>query len=168
MIYRFNGKHAKQRPARFARKRELIRIDPTMDMEKVSVSAKPREILSTDEISRLFSLDGLKSPKNGELREVPLLPAIRDELRADLAAFERVKSERMRRRDRGVTFRQCRHVYTSRGRDKVDLPAVQLATGHKTAKLAEELYGSHTTAQHFAGVAAAGAEVFGETIPFPE
>lgn len=265
---------------RYARKRELIRIDPTVDIEKVTVSAKPREIMTADEISRLFALDwpsstarlaslvalttgaragevaalraedigddrlhiryswgehdGIKSPKNGEPREVPLLPAIRDQLQAeagrnphneswvfwssqragqpigpryftaglsdalvlltlprsdldaarrvqqarergeeiidseDMNAFRRVEAERMRWRDRGVTFHQWRHVYTSRIRDKVDLRAVQIATGHKTAKLAEELYGSHTTAQHFADVAAAGAEVFGNIIPFPQ
>ena len=109
----------------------LIPDDPTKKLKRFVVRPKKRDVLTADEIRRLYSIewpdsrarlaslvamttglrageiaaltvddigddrlhvrhswsksDGLKSPKTGETRSVPLLPAIRDQLREQAA-----------------------------------------------------------------------------------
>jgi len=116
---------------KWAHRNGLIPEDPTANLMKFTGTVKRRDILTTDEIRRLFTLewpdprarlasfvamttglrasevaalrledigadrlhvrhswsehDGLKTPKNGEIRDVPLLPEIRDQLREHAA-----------------------------------------------------------------------------------
>jgi integrase len=50
--------------------------------------------------------------------------------------------------------------------DRVDIRTVQLATGHKSAAMAEH-YADHAQDQHFKGVAAAARDAFGRVLQFP-
>lgn len=154
--------------------------------------------------------DGLKSPKNGETREVPLLPAVRKALLSlsdknphgsdgfifyhnetdrpcdreilrkglmralvdmSLPAKDRKnkeKREESRKRwlERGISFHSWRHFYATNMADRVDIRSVQLATGHRSADMANH-YAKHAQEKHFEGVSSAMTEAFATVIQFP-
>lgn len=137
--------------------------------------------------------DGLKAPKNGETREAPLLPTVREAL-LELAEtnphdsknfiFYHVEPDRpcdpetFRKglaralsdagidvANRRVSFHSWRHWYAANLADRVDLRSVQLATGHRSGAMAEH-YANHRNEAHFDRVAGAVSEVFGNVIEF--
>jgi len=154
-------------------------------------------------------VDGLKSPKNGEERVVPIFPAIRDELLAlarttphgfdnesfvfpttlqnkpcELIVFLRGLREALiqlsigesndaikikRAADawkaRCVVFHSWRHFYAARLADKIDIRRVQLATGHKSAVMAEH-YAEHALDADFQAVSEAVGDAFSNIVPF--
>jgi len=154
-------------------------------------------------------IDGLKSPKNGEQRVVPIFPAIRDELLAlarttphgfddesfvfpstlqnrpcELIVFlrglrealtmlsigESADATKIKRaadawKSRGVVFHSWRHFYAARLADKIDIRRVQLATGHKSAVMAEH-YAEHALDADFQAVSEAVGDAFSNIVPF--
>lgn len=68
---------------------------------------------------------------------------------------------------RGVVFHSWSHFYAARLADCVDLGKVQLATGHKSAVMAEH-YAQHALDADFGAVGAAVAESFGTILSFPK
>jgi len=265
---------------RWAFDNRLIPSNPADRLPKYRNAGKRRDVLSTEEINFLFSVewpsesarlasllamttglrageiaglqaedietdrlqvrhswsnhDGLKTPKNGETRTVPLLPEIRDKLREhaagnphgsgapawvfwsvaradrpmdakaftqglsdalvltevdrealrsywrvvqrrsrnvgplpeDLPAYEEVKAIRARWSDRGIVFHSWRHYYTSRMSDHATLRAVQTATGHRSAAMAEH-YADHADAETFREVSDAARLAFSRVLTFP-
>jgi len=153
--------------------------------------------------------DGLKAPKNGEARETPLLPAVRDELlsllsenpytgnvflfygpepdtpmsanilrrglhrtlidmslsETDRGNEEKRSAEHRKILDRGIAVHSWRHFYAVHMADRVELRAVQLATGHKSADMAEH-YANHKQAEHWTAASDAAQQAFGNVIPF--
>lgn len=153
------------------------------------------------------NLDGLKAPKNGEERTVPILPRVREELLAlartnpygysdqafvfystlpdkpcDLKLFSsELKKELIRlsigdstdpekRREaekewskRAIVFHSWRHFYAARLADRVDIRRVQLATGHKSAVMAEH-YADHALDADFKIISSAVENAFGSLV----
>lgn len=184
----------------------------TCGLRSGEVLALRREDIGEDRLHVRHSwsfTDGLKTPKNGEEREAPLLPAVRDELlrlsqenphgpngfifhhhapdrpcdgevlrkglmRAlvDMSLPESKRGDEEKRkkalekyRARGVAFHSWRHFYSTHLADKVELRAVQLATGHKTGAMAEH-YAKHKQAKHWESASDAVKEAFGNVLPF--
>lgn len=121
--------------------------------------------------------EGLKTPKNGEEREVPILPELRDLLLAQAAknpydeglkgfVFFSVlpkipmddkpwlRDLRKVLKDIGyedperICFHAWRHFYSARMADLIDQRKLQRATGHKTAAMLEH-YADHAKEQDF-------------------
>ena len=148
-------------------------------------------------VDRLFirhawsSLDGLKSPKNGDQRQVPLLPELREKLimLADKNPWEdgfifysTKENQPMdqkflvnglydalkkigideERKTRNIVFHSWRHRYATKMADLVDSRSLGLATGHKTQAMLEH-YANHANENHFIIVKNATQEAFGET-----
>jgi integrase len=78
------------------------------------------------------------------------------------------KREKVHRRwlEAGISFHSWRHYYAAHMADRVDIRTVQLATGHKSAAMAEH-YADHAQDRHFKGVAAAARDAFGRVLQFP-
>jgi integrase len=139
--------------------------------------------------------DGLKSPKNGEERRVPLLPEVRAALMDLLAEnpykdtpdpfiFYSVLLDRPMDNKflidglkaackaieidpvaRNIVFHSWRHFYAARMVDKMTAEQVQRVTGHKSRAVFEE-YADHVTEENLEAMGKAGAEVFGNILPF--
>jgi len=141
------------------------------------------------------TMDGLKSPKNGEARRVPLLPGVREKLLELLAENphkvddpylffgqledkpmsakilldglkEACKSIGVDTEARNICFHSWRHYFAARLSDKMTADEVSRITGHKSRAVFEE-YADHITEENIDKMAAAGAEVFGKILQFP-
>lgn len=136
--------------------------------------------------------DGLKKSKNGESREVPLFPDIRDQIleQAKLNPYEEgmdgyiffgtmpekpidtnswLKNLRWVLTDLGVknakeiTFHGWRHLYATRMGSVVDQKTLQQATGHKTLAMLEH-YQNHKTSEEFKDLTNGVHTIFGPMI----
>lgn len=136
-------------------------------------------------------LDGLKCPKNGEKRQVPLLPEIRERL-LDLVTknpwddgfifYSNKENQPMdhkllnnglrevligmgiskeEQKSRNIVFHSWRHRYASKMADLVDARSLGLATGHKTQSMLEH-YADHANENHFQAVREASEKAFGQ------
>lgn len=139
--------------------------------------------------------DGLKCPKNGESRRVPLLPEVRDELLAlieenphkcvDPFAFYSVMPDRpmdqkflgeglkaaaedanIKIGKRNIVFHSWRHYYAARMADRMAADQIQRITGHKS-RAVFDAYADHINQENLAAVGKVGAEVFGNILQFP-
>jgi integrase len=137
--------------------------------------------------------DGLKSPKNGEERRVPLLPEVRAKL-LELArdnpygpggyVFYGNLSDKPLDRNvlldglhdalsgigidakaRGIVFHSWRHYYAARMADHMTADQVSRITGHKSRAVFEE-YADHITEENIEEAGRVGAEVFGNILRF--
>lgn len=148
-------------------------------------------------LDRLFirhsysALDGLKTPKNGDDRQVPLLPEIKQKL-IDLAAknpwddgfifysdksgqpmdhkllnnglcdvLVKIGISKEERMSRNIVFHSWRHRYAAKMADLVDARSLGLATGHKTQAMLEH-YAAHANENHFKAVQGATEKAFGQ------
>ena len=136
-------------------------------------------------------LDGLKTPKNGEQRQVPLLPEVREKL-LELAeknpwddgfifysdkagqpmdhkllndglleAMIKIGISKKEKEKRNVIFHSWRHRYATKMADLVDERSLGLATGHKTQAMLE-YYANHANENHFKAVSEATEKAFGQ------
>lgn len=139
------------------------------------------------------STDGMKTPKNGEERRVPLIPGIKKEL-LGLASesphgkggflFFSISPDRPIQegalldglhtvlegleidwKTRNIGFHSWRHYYSSRMADRIDARRVQLATGHKSDSVFAS-YSEHALEADLEAVGKAAADAFGKIIPF--
>jgi integrase len=137
--------------------------------------------------------DGLKSPKNGEERRVPLLPEVRAKL-LELAQdnphgpegfifYGNLADKPLDRSvlldglhdalagigidaaARGIVFHSWRHYYAARMADRMTADQVSRITGHKSRAVFEE-YADHITEENLEEVGRVGAEVFGNLLQF--
>jgi len=138
-------------------------------------------------------MDGLKSPKNGEERQVPLLPKIREQLLALvkenpwedgyifysdkegqpmdhkllnnglLDAMLKIGITKEEKKRRNLVFHSWRHRYAAKMADLVDARSLGLATGHKTQAMLEH-YAAHANENHFKLVQNATEKAFRKTI----
>jgi integrase len=136
-------------------------------------------------------LDGLKTPKNGEERQVPLLPEIREgllklaeknpwddgfifysdkegqpmdhKLLNDglLEAMIKIGITKKEKAKRNIVFHSWRHRYAAKMADLVDARSLGLATGHKTMAMLEH-YAAHANENHFKAVREATERAFGQ------
>jgi integrase len=139
--------------------------------------------------------DGLKSPKNGEARRVPLLPAVRGllmELLAETphtdiedpyvfyseAPDKPISGELLRRgllraikaagidtTGRKVDFHSFRHYYASRMADRMAADKVARITGHRSKAMAEH-YQAHVTEAVIAEAGQKAGEAFSGILQF--
>jgi integrase len=137
--------------------------------------------------------DGLKSPKNGKLRRVPLLPAVRAKLLElvednphgsegfifygtlrDKPAVPSILLDGLHEAltaigidptERGIVFHSWRHYYAARMADRMTADQVSRVTGHKSRAIFEE-YADHITEKNLEEVGRVGAEVFGNILKF--
>jgi integrase len=137
--------------------------------------------------------DGLKCPKNGETRRVPLLPEVRGKLLAladsnphgpegfifygmfeDKPAVPKVLLNGLQdtlaeigiaAKDRGIVFHSWRHYYAARMADRMTADQVSRVTGHKSRAIYEE-YADHITEENLEEAGRIGAEVFGNILSF--
>jgi integrase len=136
-------------------------------------------------------LDGLKNPKNGEQRQVPLLPEVREKL-LELAeknpwddgfifysdkagqpmdhkllndglyeSMIKIGISKEEKEKRNVIFHSWRHRYAAKMADLVDARSLGLATGHKTMAMLEH-YAAHANENHFKAVSEATEKAFGQ------
>jgi integrase len=139
-------------------------------------------------------IDGLKSPKNGEERKVPLLPEVRKALmelleenphRTDdpfvFYGFLEGKPMDNKVLIRGlkeacslagidasagnIVFHSHRHYYAARMADKMTADQITRITGHKSRAVYEE-YADHIIDENIEEVGAVGAEVFRNILKF--
>jgi integrase len=137
--------------------------------------------------------DGLKAPKNGEARRVPLLPEVRTKL-LELVAdnphgpegfifYGNLENKPVDRsvllgglqdtlaaigidaEGRGIVFHSWRHYYAARMADRMTAEQVSRITGHKSRAVFEE-YADHITEENLEEVGRVGAEVFGNLLQF--
>jgi integrase len=137
--------------------------------------------------------DGLKKPKNGETRRVPLLPEVRFKL-LELANenphgqdgfifFGTLAGKPIDRKVlldglhdaltsigidasvRGIVFHSWRHYFAARMADRMTADQVSRITGHKSRAVFEE-YADHITEQNLEEVGRVGAEVFSNILLF--
>jgi len=141
------------------------------------------------------TMDGLKSPKNGEARKVPLLPTVRDKLMelanenphrevADPFIFYGLlpdkpmdqkillgglqaacKAARIDAETRGVVFHSHRHFYAAMLADKMTADQISRITGHKSRAVLET-YMDHVTDKNIEAMGEAAAESFGNILQF--
>jgi integrase len=137
--------------------------------------------------------DGLKAPKTGEARRVPLLPEVRAKLLelagenphgpkgfifygtlADKPIDRAVLLDGLHgaladigidAKDRGIVFHSWRHYFAARMADRMTADQVSRVTGHKSRAVFEE-YADHVTEQNLEEVGKVGAEVFGNLLRF--
>ena len=136
-------------------------------------------------------LDGLKTPKNGEQRQVPLLPKVREKL-LNLAeknpwddgfifysdkegqpmdhkllndglyeSMIKIGISKEEKEKRNLIFHSWRHRYAAKMADLVDARSLGLATGHKTMAMLEH-YAAHANENHFKAVSEATEKAFGQ------
>jgi integrase len=135
-------------------------------------------------------LDGLKTPKNGEQRQVPLLPEIREQLiklseknpwddgfifysdkqgqpmdhkllnNGLFDAMKKMGITEVERKSRNIVFHSWRHRYATKMSDLVDARSLGLATGHKTQAMLAH-YADHANENHFKAVMGATEIAFG-------
>jgi integrase len=146
-------------------------------------------------LDRLFvrhawsNLDGLKDPKNGDQRQVPLLPDIREKLlclvnknpwddgfifysavenqpmdqkfltKGLYSALKKIGITQDFRMERNIVFHSWRHRYAAKMADLVDARSLGLATGHKTQAMLEH-YAAHANENHFNAVMKATQKAF--------
>lgn len=138
-------------------------------------------------------LDGLKCPKNGETRRVPLLPEVRDALLSlakknphglggfifygmykDKPVVPSVLLKGLQNalgeigidaKKRGIVFHSHRHYWAARMSDRMTAEQVSRVTGHKSTAVFEA-YADHITEQNIEEVGRIGAEVFGKILSF--
>jgi integrase len=139
-------------------------------------------------------IDGLKAPKNGEERKVPLYPETRRALMellaenphetADPFVFYGLLEDKpmdgklllnglaeacslagIDSRARNIVFHSWRHYYAARMADKLAAEKVARVTGHKSLAVYGE-YADHATDENLEEGAAAGAEVFKNVLRF--
>jgi integrase len=139
------------------------------------------------------AFDGLKAPKNGEARKVPLLPEVRERL-LELAGdnpygpegfifYGNLEDKPVDRsvllgglhdtlaavgidaEARGIVFHSWRHYYAARMADRMTADQVSRITGHKSRAIFEE-YADHITEENLEEVGRVGAEVFGHILQF--
>jgi len=100
-----------------------------------------------------------------------LLDGLKDTLlRISLNAEEMDHPEKVRQtkeywRQRAVVFHSWRHYFATHLANRVDMRAVQLATGHQSLKMVEH-YAAHAQEQDFAVVSRAIGKAFSSVIPF--
>ena len=141
------------------------------------------------------TMDGLKSPKNGEARKVPLLPDVRDRLLellgetphsgendpfvfygllADRPMDQKIllgglqaacKSVGIDAAERGIVFHSHRHFYAARLADKMTADQISRITGHKSRAVLET-YMDHVIDKNLEDMGEAAAEAFGNVLPF--
>jgi integrase len=137
--------------------------------------------------------DGLKAPKNGETRRVPLLPEVRAKLLelaqdnphgsegfifygslADKPVDRSVLLDGLHDTlagigidagSRRIVFHSWRHYYAARMADRMTADQVSRITGHKSRAVFEE-YADHITEQNLEEVGRVGAEVFSNLLQF--
>ena len=137
--------------------------------------------------------DGLKTPKNGEARRVPLLPEVRGKLLelarenphgedgfifygnlADKPVDRSVILDGLQAaladigidaKARGIVFHSWRHYYAARMSDRMTADQISRVTGHKSKAVFEE-YADHITEKNLEEVGKVGAEVFGNILQF--
>ncbi|MCL2273180.1 MAG: tyrosine-type recombinase/integrase, partial [Treponema sp.] len=137
--------------------------------------------------------DGLKAPKNGEVRRVPLLPEVRGKLLelarenphgedgfifygnlADKPVDRSVILDGLQAaladigidaKARGIVFHSWRHYYAARMSDRMTADQISRVTGHKSKAVFEE-YADHITEKNLEEVGKVGAEVFGNILQF--
>jgi integrase len=139
-------------------------------------------------------IDGLKSPKNGEERTVPLYPEVREALMELLAENPHVVDDPfvfyglledkpmdskilikglkeacsqagIDAAARGVVFHSHRHYYAARMTDRMTAEQVRRVTGHKSLAVFEE-YADHLIEENLEEVRSTGAEVFKNVLQF--
>jgi integrase len=139
-------------------------------------------------------IDGLKSPKNGEERKVPLLPEVKEELMDLLEEnphktddpfvfYGLLENKPMDNKiligglkeacslagidaaARGIVFHSHRHYYAARMTDKMTADQITRITGHKSRAVFEE-YADHLINENLEEVGAVGAEVFKNILQF--
>jgi len=139
--------------------------------------------------------DGLKSPKNGEERRVPLLPEVRAKL-LELAQdnpygpegfifygsladkpvdrnvlldglYDALAGVGIDAAARGIVFHSWRHYFAARMADRMTADQVSRITGHKSRAIFDE-YADHITEENLEEVGRVGAEVFGNILQFRE
>jgi integrase len=139
-------------------------------------------------------IDGLKSPKNGEERKVPLLPEVKAALMELLeenphqagdpfvfyGLFENKPMDNkllikglnsacslagIDAAARGIVFHSHRHYYAARMADKMTADQITRITGHKSRAVYEE-YADHVINENLEEVGAVGAEVFKNVLQF--
>jgi integrase len=137
--------------------------------------------------------DGLKVPKNGETRRVPLLPEVRAKL-FELVAdnpygpegfifygnladkpvdrsvllgglHDTLAAIGINAEARGIVFHSWRHYYAARMADRMTADQVSRITGHKSKAVFEE-YADHITEENLEEVGRVSAEVFGNVLQF--
>jgi integrase len=135
------------------------------------------------------SMDGLKSPKNGEKRKVPLLPEIRVKLlelleenphqAEDPFVFygqsghkpmdQKILAQSLKGAckiagidavARGIVFHSHRHYYAARMSDKMTAEQIIRITGHKSRAIFDE-YADHIIDENLEHMSKAAAETFG-------
>jgi integrase len=137
--------------------------------------------------------DGLKTPKNGENRRVPLLLEVRGLLLelvrenphgpdsfifyGNLAdkpvdrsvlldgLYEALANIGINAAERGIVFHSWRHYYAARMADRMTADQVSRITGHKSRAVFEE-YADHITNENLEEVGKVGAEVFENILRF--
>jgi integrase len=137
--------------------------------------------------------DGLKAPKNGEVRRVPLLPEVKEKL-LELAGenpygpegfiFYGTLEDRpvdrnvlldglhdaltgigIDAKSRDIVFHSWRHYFAARMADRMTADQVSRITGHKSKAVFEE-YADHITEENLEEVGRAAATVFGNILCF--
>jgi integrase len=137
--------------------------------------------------------DGLKAPKNGEARRVPLLPEIRAKL-LELARdnpygpegfifYGNLENKPVDRsvlldrlqdalgsigidaKARGIVFHSFRHYYAARMADRMTADQVSRITGHKSRAVFDQ-YSAHITEENLEEVRRISGEVFGNVLAF--
>jgi integrase len=140
------------------------------------------------------TMDGLKSPKNGEARKVPLLPEVKKGLidllgenphKADnpFIFYGLLENKPMDEKilidglkavckitgidvsARGVVFHSWRHYYASRMADKMTADQITRITGHKS-RAVFDVYQDHLIDENLEEVGKVGAEVFSNVLQF--
>jgi integrase len=140
------------------------------------------------------TMDGLKSPKNGEERKVPLLPEIRYKLIELLGEnphkvenpfvfYGLLEDKPMDNKilidglkaacgaagidagARGIVFHSHRHYYAARMADKMTAEQITRITGHKSRAVFDE-YADHVIDENLEVMAEAAAESFGKILQF--
>jgi len=137
------------------------------------------------------TMDGLKSTKNGDQRQVPLLPYVKKAL-LDVyksnpwqdgyifysakqnqpmdhhflidglyESLEKIGITEEERKSRNIVFHSWRHYYSATMSDLVDQRSLGLATGHKTPAMLEH-YANHANEKHFQSVMEATKQAFSE------
>jgi integrase len=139
-------------------------------------------------------IDGLKSPKNGEERKVPLLPEVKSALMELLeenpytgtdpfvfyGLFENKPMDNkvlihglkeacslagIDAVARSIVFHRHRHYYAARMADKMTADQITRITGHKSRAVFAE-YAAHVISENLEEVGAVGAEVFRNVLQF--
>jgi integrase len=137
--------------------------------------------------------DGLKCPKNGETRRVPLYPEIRGALlslaeknphgpggfifygmykdkpvipRVLLRGLHQVLKEiGINSQARNIVFHSWRHYFAARMADRMSADEISRVTGHKS-RAVFDAYADHITEENLEEVSRMGAEVFGNVLQF--